>query len=363
MPPRLVVVGVPNDKRTMALLSAVERARAEATCVPWSVAMQSPQAVGDAGRAGDYLRVESPGADAATWRALASAGGEERVFEAGEWRPGRGWFRGLEAFLAALEPHVAHLRPTHPGDHVLAMMDKRACHERLARAGVPVPEMLPTPANADELRLTMRALGRAAVYVKPRWGSSGAGVLAYRYAAGRELLVTTARLLGGRMFNHKRLYRYESRSDIDVLLNAVLTDGAFVQRWIPKAGTAGGPLDLRVLVIRGTAAQAVGRVGRGTITNLHLDASRVSVEAALASFGSSAWPHVQSLAEQAAACFAGHHSVGVDVMVDTRGKPFVIECNAWGDYLPRLLVDGLDSYDLYVRGLFARSEPALEAVS
>jgi glutathione synthase/RimK-type ligase-like ATP-grasp enzyme len=358
---RLVLVGVPGDKRTLALAAAAQRAGRELVEVPWSLALAQPEAIRRVAREGDVVRVESPGADAAIWHALARLGGEQRTFASGEWRPGRAWFVGLTRFFAQLDAQLRGLHVTHPCAQVLALTDKLVCQQRLEQAGVPVPAALPAPTTADELRATMRRLGRSAVFVKPRWGSSGAGVLAYRHALDRELLISTARCASGRIFNHKQLCRHETRASIDELLDAVLRDGALVQRWLPKAGLAAGPLDLRVLVIRGEVAQAVARVGRGTITNLHLNAARVDVETALARFGASAWRSVQHVARAAAACFPGQHCVGVDVMVDTRGNPFVLECNAWGDYLPRLLLDGLDSYDLYLRGLAAPCARSLEA--
>jgi glutathione synthase/RimK-type ligase-like ATP-grasp enzyme len=345
----LVIVGVPAEKRTAALLAAAARGGFRARCVPWLDALAAPARV-TAGMAGDdVLRVESPGGDDATWHALAARGGETRRFAAGEWRPGRAWYRGLEQALAGLDAAAAGVRVTHPGAQVLAMTDKLACQRRLVAAGVPVPELLPEVADAGSLRAAMQRLGRRAVYVKPRWGSSGAGVLAFRSDGRRELLVSTASLEAGRLHNHKRLQRHVDRAVIDALLDAVLGDGAIVQRWIPKAGHAGGPLDLRVLVLGDRVAQAVGRVGRGPITNLHLDAARAPVAEALARFGPSTLEAVHDVSRRAAACFPGHHGVGVDVLVDPAGRPFVVECNAWGDYLPRLLVDGLDSHELYLR--------------
>jgi len=351
---RLVIVGVPGEKRTVALLGAAERCGAVARLVPWDAAIARPALVGEAGRAGDHLRVESPGGDAQIWQTLARLGGDDRPAAAGQWRPGRGWFAGLTRALHAIDAHTTHLRATHPSAQILAMTDKLVGHERLARAGVPVPALLPSAHDAhdaDELRQLMRASGRSAVYVKARWGSSGAGVLAFRRSAGRELLTTTAELDDGRVYNRKRLRRYHERAATSALLDTVLGDGAIVQRWLPKLGTARGPFDLRVLVVRGEIAQTVARVGRGTITNLHLDATRAGVEEVLAPLGPAAAANVYAVCRRAAACFPGHHSVGVDVMVDPRGNPFVLECNAWGDYLPRLLVGGLDSYDVYLRGL------------
>jgi hypothetical protein len=351
---RLVIVGVPGDKRTSALLAAAARAGVDARCVAWADALTSLDPVASAGDSGDRLRVESPGADGEIWHRLARLGGDHRPREAGEWRPGRGWFAGLTSFLTDLDRQTAALRPSHPSPQLLAMTDKLVCQQRLASRGVPVPELLPAPDDGDQLREIMRDAGCSAVFVKPRWGSSGAGVVAFRRdgRGHREQVTTTADLVNGRLFNRKRLRRYTRRNDIDAVLDTVLGDGAVVQRWLPKLGVADGPLDLRVVVIAGRAAQVVGRVGRGTITNLHLDARRMAIDELRADLGAAVVARVLAACEQAAACFPGHQSIGVDAMIDVHGRPIVLECNAWGDFLPRLLIDGMDCYDLYLRSLF-----------
>jgi hypothetical protein len=89
---------------------------------------------------------------------------------------------------------------------------------------------------------------------------------------------------------------------------------------------------------------------RRSCTNLHLDAARARPAELLAPFAG-AWARVHAVCLAAAACFPGARCVGVDVMVDPRRRPYVLECNPWGDYLPGLLIDGQDSYDLELRGL------------
>ncbi len=349
----LVVVGVPGSKRAAALGRALTRAgRTLPRWVSWLEAIQDPSLLARVGSPGDLLRIESPGDDSEVWHALARAGGLEHTYQRGEWRPGEAWFRGMRFALEAIAAHGAHLVATHPVEHVLAMTDKRSTSERLRAAGVPTPALAIAPTSADDLRERLAAGGHHAVFVKPRWGSSGAGVLAYRWQNDRETLVTTAKISGERVWNDKRLTTHTDRQSIDRLLSMVIAGGAVVERWIPKACSHGGPFDLRVLVVAGRAQQRIARVGRGTITNLHLDSARLPADVALGRFGANALRDVLSVCERAAACFPGHVAVGVDVMVDPRGRPFVLECNAWGDYLPNLMVDGMDSYDIQVEALW-----------
>jgi glutathione synthase/RimK-type ligase-like ATP-grasp enzyme len=349
---KLVVVATPGDKRTRALAAAVERVGcASPRWIPWREAIAAPARVGAAGQRGDFLRVDSPGADTATWRDLAGQGGSAAVLPEGQWRPGAAWFRGLTRVLAAIDAGAEHLRPTHPSRHILAMTDKWRCQERLEQAGVATPPACLAPDTAAALRDLLATRRWPAVFVKPRFGSSGAGVLAWRRSGVREQLVTPAALHGDLLVNDKHLHSYENRASIDRIFAIVLSDAALVQRWIPKAGSARGPFDLRVLVIDGVVALRVGRVGRGPITNLHLDAERAAPEALLAGLPRGTLASVDALCLAAAAVFPGHRCLGVDLLVDPRGRPFVVECNAWGDFLPGLLAHGQDSYELQLRGL------------
>ena len=348
---RLVVVGIEGDARSLALHRALKAARRDAIFVSWRDALEDTSTLTRNGRVGDLLRVDSPGADPETWHALARLGGSTARLLHGEWRPGRAWFAGLGEALFAIERATPHLAPTHPARDILAMTDKLACDAILRAGGVQTPETF-TVESVSALRDRLRSTARHAVFVKPRWGSSGAGVLAYRWSATREQLITTARFSENRVFNDKRLTTYTDRESIDRLLGVVIDDGAIVQRWIPKASVEAGPFDLRVLVIAGRIEHRIARVGRGTITNLHIDASRLDADRALASFDARARERLEVECRKAAACFPRHAAIGIDVMLDPRGRPFVLECNAWGDHLPRLTSNGLDTYEAQVREMF-----------
>lgn len=352
---RLVVVAQPDDKRARSLDAALHRAGLQRpSYIAWPDALRDPSRIAHASSPGDFLRIESPGSDLETWQLLAQRGGLSKEISDGEWRPGRAFFIGLSQALTDFSSAAPTLIPTHPVQHILTMTDKLWCAQHLASHRIPIPETQQAPSTIDELRAMLQQRNRHAVFVKPRWGSSAAGVMAYRFQGTEEQIITTARLVDGRLFNEKCLHTYRDKQQISVLLQTVLSDGAIVQRWIPKAASQEGPFDLRVLMIAGQLAQRVARVGNGAITNLHIDAKRADADAVLCSVGKQTPSRVYSVCQKVADSFPGQLVLGIDVMVDAVGRPFVLECNAWGDYLPKLLHNGHDSYDSQVHALFGQ---------
>ena len=76
----------------------------------------------------------------------------------------------------------------------------------------------------------------------------------------------------GRRFEVARPARADNKQlpEIAALIDALCSHRVHVEEWIPKAGLDGHTLDLRVVVIDGTARQIVARLSRSPMTNLHL---------------------------------------------------------------------------------------------
>ncbi|MDQ3610061.1 MAG: STM4014 family protein [Actinomycetota bacterium] len=239
--------------------------------------------------------------------------------------------------------------PVPDPDDLAVLMDKRACHERLQAAGVPVPPALTPVQGMDELE----ASGWSRVFVKIRHGSSASGVLAITLGGGRATAVGPVEVVDGKLFNSLRLHRFATRADVAYVVDLLAREGLHVERWIPKTQLRGRPVDLRVLCVAGRTTHVVGRAGRGPMTNLHLASHRVAVPDLRAGLGAGFDAAVEA-AERAAACFLGCLHVGVDVGVDGRGRPWVFEANAFGDLLPGVpRLDGRlgSTYDAQVEAL------------
>lgn len=322
-----ICVGVPGGRRA--------RGMSAGRLLAWRDVVDDPAVVGRSCQTGDLLRVDSPGEDDGVWARLSGL----PIGDPTERRPGAAWFAGLRRILTAIDDGLpAGVTRTHPAETVCAMTDKLVCAARLAAANVPIPATEAAPTTVEALGARLRTVGWARAFVKPRWGSSGAGVCAVRHAQGRWLVTSPARIVARRVINHKRLFTTSDVDEVELLLGPVLADGAVLQRWVPKATTEGGPFDLRVLVVDGRPRHRIARVGRGPITNLHLDSARMDAAAAMAPYGG--LDGVLDVCARAAAVFPTHTAVGVDVLVDGNGRPAVVELNAWGDLLPGLLHEG-----------------------
>jgi hypothetical protein len=323
-------------------------------------------------RPGDVLRIESPGRDFAAERALLEVGAEEpdpedtagyarlsrkRVrdleFDRGRILPLRQWYLGFRAVLRRLEVQMADL-PGCPAmscpAEIVVMFDKPLCHARLSAAGVAVPRALGPVSSFAELleRLAQARWGR--VFLKPAHASSAWGVAAYQTDAARHQAITTVELVrsGGelRLYNSRRLRTYRDSQEIAALVDELCRHRLHVEQWLPKAALAGRAFDLRVVVIGGRARHRVVRTSRTPITNLHLLNLRGDEDAARARVGDAAWSAGLAESGRAMTCFPGSLHGGVDVLItaDHRRRA-VLEVNAFGDLLPGLLHEGLDTYE------------------
>lgn len=350
-----VVLGVAASKRARGLQAArAGLGLVPARLVEWRDWLARPQDLAASLDRPCCFKIEPPGDDPLAHAALLRLGcralgrAECAAPEHGELLATDAWFAGfsqamhrLQALLAGL-PQVRVLNP--PRD-ILAMTDKLQCQQHLQAQGVPTPPLLGAVGSYEEFTalLDRHAAGRA--FLKARYGSSAAGVVAYRRnGRGQEQATTSAQLVAGpkgpRLFNVKRLRSYHRQAEIRQVMDLVAGQGAYAELWIPKPRSGAGHFDLRVLTVGGRAAHRVARIGQRTLTNLHLDSVRADPAHLLASQDQQV---MAATAEQAARAFASSHVIGFDLVV-RRGAARVLEANAFGDLLPGLLWQGRDAY-------------------
>lgn len=348
---RLAVVGNPDNRRVALFGAAVERAGLPAPAVyPWRDVLLSGRVPGP----GTLVRIDSPGEDADVDRLLRELGGDAgaAVADHGEIVGTAAAFAGLREALGRVAAGGGTLL-NQPAD-VLTMTAKPRCHAVLAAAGVPVPAALGPVHGYGSLRAAMDLAGSSRVFVKPAYGSSASGVLALAADGRRIMAVTSVELSGGRIFNNLRVRRYDDEASIAAIVDRLAPDGLHVERWFPKASLGDRVLDLRVVVIAGEPRHVVVRTSRSPMTNLHLGNARGDVAAVRAAAGERAWAAAMSTCVRAARCFPLTLHVGVDLMFRAgwRGHA-VAEVNAFGDLLPGVLSDRLDTYGAQVAALMS----------
>lgn len=350
-----VVLGVGASKRTRELQAARARLQLpQARLLEWRELLQSPQRLEEALAQPCVLKLEPPGDDAWAHHQLLSQGLERLgrpprpPLERGELAAGDAWFTGFEACLQSLDDALAtrpHVQVVNAPRDILAMTDKLRCQQRLQAQAVATPPLLGAVRSHDEFIALLDHHGLDRAFLKARYGSSAAGVVAYRRTrGGRQQATTSARLLRGtgapRLFNDKRLSRYERPADIAAVVDGIAAQGAYAEAWLPKPRCGAGHFDLRLLALAGQAAHEIARASERPMTNLHLDSRRVEPTQVL---DPAALQQARATAEAAARAFPHSRVIGFD-LVPQPGGARVLEANAFGDLLPGLLWQGLDPH-------------------
>ncbi len=246
----------------------------------------------------------------------------------------------------------------HPGD-IAVMFDKPKCHERFSKNNVPVARSLGKIHSYEHLREQMQAQGLERVFIKLSHGSSASGVIAYRANSRFESAITTVERVreDGEtlLYNSRRIRNYTKREEIADIINILTAEGVIVEEWLPKARLQGCGFDLRVVVIDGEAQHTVVRLGKSPMTNLHLGNERGNIDEFLDKVGDENWQKMKLTCEQAAGLFPNSLYCGVDLIILPDWEQHaVLEINAFGDLLPGILWNGMDTYMSEVKALLGR---------
>ncbi|WP_431971347.1 STM4014 family protein [Nocardia sp. bgisy134] len=363
-PPRWVIVGNGENRRVGMFTDAARAAgSAEIRVVEWRDVLSE----GGADFSGDEIvRLDSPGENPGVDRLLRGISEPTRVEGSARW---------YARFLDAARSLRGGFRLDDTAD-LAVLFDKRLCHARLSRAGVPVPSSPTSGGRASvrgwaDVRRLMREAEMPRVFVKLAHGSSASGVLAIESSRDGRLRATTSVEITpeGHLHNSLRVRRYTAEREIATIIDRLAPDGLHLERWIPKVSQDGRSADLRVVVVGGRATHAVVRTSRTPLTNLHLGGARGDLARFRAAAGEH-WATALSICEQAAACFPATLCVGVDVLPAVGWRRFMVaEVNAFGDLLPRLTglpegpAAGLDTYTAQVVAATGRYHRAQQSGS
>ncbi|MFD0725623.1 STM4014 family protein [Lysobacter brunescens] len=370
---RMVLVGQPGQqpsghRRMQGLRAALARHGLPPPRVfDYVSVLASPDEFLDAAADAIAVKLDSPGADdvvhdAFVRRGLTCFDGTQAMARMrGELVDMHLRFAGFADLLRQLAETLPGARWLNAPDDILRMCDKWHCQQALAAAGVETPAMLGLVEGHDHLQSMLDASSHDRVFVKARFGSSAAGVVAYRrHRDGRSVACTTAGMqeVDGRprLFNRLRLQRYTRASDIAALIDALAMQGAYAEAWVAKpraSNDASRNFDLRVVSGNGEARQRVARLSNGPMTNLHLGNRRDGIDALL---DADANARVEHAVRSASAAFPHSRSIGFD-LIPLRERCVFLEANAFGDDLQDVTWQGRDAWDDQVAWAYALPSP------
>lgn len=270
---------------------------------------------------------------------------EARPLRHGELAYMRWWYTGFMSVLARLEQRLPRLQFFTPMKQIALMCDKLACQRHLTANNVDVPALLGEVTSLDAFEAQFSPDDAPAVFIKSRYGSSAAGVVALRrHRDGRMRAYSSARLASdGALFSHLKISVYSRREELRALVDALAAQGAYAERWLAKPRAPVAPdasYDLRVVTFCGRPRQRIARISRSPMTNLHLGNRRSA-------------PHwlaekqvdmLENTVAKAASAFSPGLSIGFDVVLQPT-RAYVLEANAFGDLLPGLQFEGAGTFD------------------
>ncbi len=366
----VLLIGVPDSRRAQLFQAALARAgKPAARVVSFIDLLRGETNITGLISSETFVRVDSPGKDFETERALLHAGADaicdehfagishEEIdkleFERGRILYPRQWYLGFCKVLQIIESQLRDCFTMNNLPDIALMFDKPRCHQILKNHGFPVARSLGEIESFEDLQQRMKANGWARVFIKLAHGSSASGMIAYQTNGARHRATTTVEMdmdMGGgelRLYNSRRIRVYEDVSEIKQLVDELCRHRVYVEQWLPKAGIDGRTFDLRIVVIARQVTHTVVRLGRHPMTNLNLLGGRGNLELVLQRIGSVEWERIKRTCEQLmTACFPKSLYAGIDLRVSPDFRHHhVLEVNAFGDLLPDVLCNGRDTYE------------------
>lgn len=365
----ILILAPPQSRRVAAFQASLQRyGLAPARVLDYRAYLRGAIDLKQEIQEDSIFRIESTGEDCQLEHALLALGAHQKdeegylplslqelaglQLEQGEVMPSRQWFLGYRALLERLQTDLqacaTHRLMSQPR-HILSMFDKRACHQKLSEAGIAVPPALAKIESFDALEQAMTDSKMRRVFVKLAHSSSASGVMALATNGKAWQATSTVQRVEKagtyRYYNATKLQHYRDKSIIKQIIDHLCQQRVHVEQWLPKASLEGKIFDMRVVVIAGKAQHVLLRMGKGTITNLHLGNQRGKPEALRRIIPPEHWQAMLTSCERAAQLFDDNLYVGVDSMFTSNFcKHAILELNAFGDYHRGIYVNGRDTY-------------------
>jgi hypothetical protein len=352
--PPIVILGATTGPRVDAFRAAVARLGGQATFVGYDHLADDERTLEAALQPGTVLRFDSPDRERASLLALYRAGTAdaaeaqypvladadlERVLDrrGAIGSPAQLAF-GLHHLLGRARDlaHQRGARVLAAPDDIATTFDKAACANALDAVGVPVARRLAGVASFDDLIEQMRAARLSRVFVKLRYGSSAAGMMALALGPHGQLVAYTTAISGddGQLYATRAVRRLTHHAAVRDLVDQLVPYGLQVEAWLPKASVAGKPSDLRVISVAGEPVFCIIRSSEHPMTNLHLGGERHAPDVLRQRVGDVVWRQLIATCKRVADTFPRCFMLGIDATIRVGDQRHaVLEVNAFGDHV------------------------------
>jgi len=220
-------------------------------------------------------------------------------------------------------------------ESIINTLDKKKCKDILIQKEIPVTppvdEIFP---DINALRQYIRENKNHSLFIKPRYGSGAAGIIAYRYhpRINSEIIYTSINKIEGKFVNTKRIRKIDQIEIIEDMVNFILSQPYIIEKWIPKPKFNSYSYDIRVVYQFGKIDFMVARCSSSPITNLHLNNKALDIN--LLKLPQTVFCKIGELCKKAVACFNGLNYAGIDILLKGKNlEPVIIEINAQGDLI------------------------------
>ena len=374
--PSINVIGNPANRRVAYFQQAQEsRGLPPAIVHSYQDLISNSRSLDDIILPGSIIRIDSPGEDFEVEKLLLREGTEAASQEGspclevgridqpknehGLILNPRQWYLGFRKVLKRWEDQLSRIpgiRCVTPPSDILTMFDKRLCHARCQSAQVPVPASWGPIHSYDDFIRLANERGANRAFIKLAHGSSASGVVAWRRQDTRQIAITSAEIVRGqhfKLYNSLKIRRYTDQRDIADLINVLARNHVHVEDWFPKASVESGlSFDLRVVTIAGEPRHTVVRQSANPMTNLHLGNKRGRIELVHERLGPDRLLEIQETSRRTANLFPKSLMLGLDIAISPNfSKHVVLEANAFGDLLPNVLHQGVDTYTAQVNAI------------
>ncbi len=349
---RFLLIGNPENRRVSYFQRACKNLGLENPLVlSWESLLQTPKILHEYINQCDALRIDSTGENYSVSKLLVEQCGS-KYFSEKDYLNGRiglsvewyqGWLKILKDIETALPTHFPSMNC--PSDLALCF-DKFRCQTHLSEANIPTPKILGTIHAAKDVFDLMEAYQSRRVFIKPAHSSSASGVIALEKSRDKICATTSIKIDNSHLYNSLTMQKYHTWEDITQVIDILSEENLFVEQWVPKLTIQGRATDFRVLMIQGSPTHIVARTSKTPITNLHLNNQRGDLNHIKKILGNNVWSRAMKTCQDVATLFPKSHYLAIDLAIGVHGNTIkVIETNAFGDLLPNLLHNNIDTYE------------------